>query len=253
MTDCDDGIWTGPGATGPIPPGHESYPSLLAIAQFNYDAQRQTPVPDGQPNTPWEDFGPNGYDAGASAQILYFSSLINGFPGFNKAVGPPGGVSMPEAADNIGLPSDGLTLFVVHEGSDNNKQLIGKWTGPTGRHWRLGTGANTGVQTLDDVLDPDEQFANVDDADARIDMLRWEPDVLGAVYKNGVLQNAAVDPATTCEIGPNNLEIFVDGNGNSYFGAIGQVIGFAPFLTVPQINVVLQGLSAAWSISITTL
>lgn len=255
MTDCEDGVLVGSPARTTIPVGYESYAALLAESQFDYDAQRQTPVADGQPSGTWEDFGPNGLDAPASTQILYrgVGIGINGNPSFQKQVGPPGAVSMPEAADNIGLPTDGLTIFAVHEGSDNGKQLIGKWSGPTGRHWRLGTGGNTGVQTLEDVLDADEQCANVNDADARIDMLRWEPGVITAVYKNGVLQNSAVTPAASCEIGTKNLEIFVDGNGNSYFGMIGQVIGFSPFLSVAQINTVLLGLSSAWSIDITVL
>ncbi len=255
MTDCEDGVLVGSPARTTIPVGFESYAALLAESQFDFDAQRQTPVADGDPSGTWEDFGPNGYDAGAGSQILYraVGNGINSFPSFEKQGGPPSGVSMPEAADNIGLPTDGFTIFVVREGAAAGQQLIGKWTGPTGRHWRLGTGGNTGVQTLNDVVDADEICANVDDGDARIEMLRWEPGVLTAIYKNGVLQNSAVTPAASCEIGPNNIEIFVDGNANSYTGMIGQVIVFSPFLSVAQINTVLLGLSSAWSIDITIL
>lgn len=250
-----DRHWSFDDSMAPAVVRDPTYAELLLSTEFNYDASLETGLNDNDPLGTMTDQGPNGYDAGASAEIKWRNAAngINGVPAYERLVGPPGGVNLPNAADNIGLPSAGLTIFVVRQGADAGRQPIGKWQGPSPRIWRLGTGASTGVQSDKGIFDANEACANSDDGEARIDLLRWNPGVLTAVYKNGTLVNSAATPAASAETDNENIRIFIDGTGTTYDGKIGQIVGFAPFLNLTDINTVLAALGAAWSIPVVTV
>jgi len=250
MTDCDDSVWLESVPAGT--PSALTYDELLAQAEFNFDARQITDKADGEALGTWPDEGPHGYDAAADAKYVWRNGAngINGEPAILANAGV-GEIILPDAADNLANTAGGLTIFVIREGSAVDA-LIAKVGDPTNQFWEF-NGFQGYVYTDPGAPIAAERAIGSSDADARIDLFRWDPGSLTAIYKDGVLLGSAAAPAASKQLGTQDVQLLSDGAFNVWVGLCGQIVGWTPSLGIADINTVLAGLSAAWSIAVTPL
>lgn len=239
--------------------------SLLADPDiaFIFDATQLTGLVDGDPVITWPDLSPNGFDAGGGSPVYEFRNAANGINGLEAVERVPGGpasaLTLPSAANNIGLPNFGLTLVAVREkaGASSRRPIIAKYSAPSPRHWQLMVGEFEATNIPPPSLSPDPNHiaTGLDSAEPRIDVAVWAPGLVTALYKNGVLLGTA--PTAVPSVTTDTTGVTLLGNEDSIPSEtrikLGQAIGWTRPLTGSELNVIFAALGVKWTITVTPI